>query len=82
MIDLGDIIAGKFGKWANDIIHFIQGMCSYHFPIIVPIFILYQCIDSINWNNKILEFPKENDSIVKDLTCFIWGHLYLILYFG
>ena len=80
MVDFGiniiNIFRKKNGILINHIIHFILGIISLKYTFIIPLYILYQIYDSIDFNN-LMNYPK--DSIIFDISVFCIG--YWINYF-
>ena len=54
----------------NSLIHFVLGVLSYYYQFIIPLFLLYQILESyyIVYNNK------KDENIIIDVTEFIIGY--------
>tara|TARA_B100001540_G_scaffold273926_1_gene259087 strand:- start:38 stop:301 length:264 start_codon:yes stop_codon:yes gene_type:complete len=77
MIDFGDIINKHFkntGMLINHTIHFLAGCIGFRYNYIIPIFIIYQLYDSIDFNN-LKTYPKDN--LMLDITIFCIGYWFI-----
>lgn len=80
MIDLGDVINNYFlktnGMFINHAIHFVEGGLAVKYPLIIPMYVIYQLYDSIDFNN-LTNYPKANDTIILDLIIFCIGYWFV-----
>lgn len=61
----------------NHIIHFILGLLSNFYSIIVPLFLIYQIIDGYKFNYNVKLHGKKTDDIPMDLLLFSLGAISL-----
>ena len=77
MIDLGSIIQKNFkntGNIINHTIHFLVGCIGFKYKFIIPMFIVYQLYDSIDFND-LKTYPKDN--IMLDISIFCLGYWFI-----
>ena len=61
----------------NHIIHFILGLLSNFYSIIIPLFLIYQLIDGYKFKYKVKLQGKNTDDIPMDLLLFSLGAISL-----
>ena len=61
----------------NHIIHFILGLLSNFYSIIIPLFLIYQLIDGYKFKYKVKLEGKSTDDIPMDLLLFSLGAISL-----
>lgn len=64
-------------SFLNHIIHFILGVLSNFYTIIIPLFLIYQIIDGYKFNYKVKLQGKKTDDIQMDLLLFSLGAIFL-----
>jgi len=64
----------------NHIIHFILGILSNYYTVIIPIFLIYQIFDGFKFNYKVVLYGEQTDDIHLDLLYFALGALSVRLF--
>lgn len=60
----------------NHLIHFILGMISSKYQIIIPLFLIYQLIDGYKFKYKVKRKGKKTDDLPLDLLFFAIGEIF------